>query len=164
MTGYKPTQLVLDWEKALRNPELEQTTGALCKVADGQRSYCCLGVLQEVAGNVARPDPMGNTNNWKYYGETAWGESGLPALALTRRVTGEEGDPDEDMFEGNVLLGVDSYGIPMEAAELNDDYYWTFEMIADQVRKIYIEGTGNHRDYTITSDELYYLEDEDDCE
>lgn len=38
------------WVKALRSGEFEQGEGMLCKVgADGQRRYCCLGVLSQLA-------------------------------------------------------------------------------------------------------------------
>ncbi len=41
------------WVDALRSGNYEQGHHALCNVeADGSKSYCCLGVLQDVAGEV----------------------------------------------------------------------------------------------------------------
>lgn len=37
------------WVKALRSGKYKKTTGMLCKVAkNGNKSYCCLGVLTEL--------------------------------------------------------------------------------------------------------------------
>lgn len=37
------------WVKALRSGKYKKTTGQLCKVAkNGNKSYCCLGVLTEL--------------------------------------------------------------------------------------------------------------------
>lgn len=38
------------WVKALRSGEFEQGIGNLCRVSpDGKRTYCCLGVLSQLA-------------------------------------------------------------------------------------------------------------------
>jgi len=163
---YKPTQLMVDWVAKLREPDLEQTEGALCKMdADGNKSYCCLGVLEEVAGNEARPqvDPMRagdgvEYENLAFYGETAKGETGLPS---SRLVTAVLGDAHEGSQSDNVALGVDVDGCAFHASEANDDYGWSFERIADQLETVYINGTGNPNDYAIDGgavpvSEIYY--------
>lgn len=51
------------WVERLRSG-LPQTTGALCKVEGDQESFCCLGVLSDIAredGIVARRIDEGNT-------------------------------------------------------------------------------------------------------
>lgn len=146
---YKPTQLMIDWEKALRNPELKQTQGALCKADDeGNKSYCCLGVLEEVAGNVAKPPAsrefLGESaNNWGFFGPTAYGEVGMPSGELVDLLFGRVTPVDRYDTEANVPLGVDWAGDSLGAADLNDDHGWTFEQIADEIRKVYIDGDGD---------------------
>src|SRR6187397_3127740 len=145
---YKPTKLMIYWIAKLREPDLEQTDGALCRMdVDGNKSYCCLGVLEEVAGNEARPqvDVMRAGNgvefeNLAFYGPTAQGETGLPSSRLVAEVLGVA---DEGFQSDNVALGVDVDGFAFHASEANDDYRWSFERIADQLEKVYINGTGN---------------------
>lgn len=37
------------WLERLRDPEIQQTKGALCKLyVDGTKKYCCIGILDEV--------------------------------------------------------------------------------------------------------------------
>jgi hypothetical protein len=154
-TDYKPTQLMVDWEKALRTPGLEQTTGALCKENnDGTRSYCCLGVLEIVAGNTPKrqDDPGGYlgeaARNLEFHGPTAHGETGLPGAELMDQLMGRvtttgEYPPD------NLYLGVDTWGSSIEAAALNDEHGWSFEQIADQIRAVYIDGDGDYTKHEI---------------
>jgi hypothetical protein len=146
---YKPTQLMIDWEKALRNPELKQTQGALCKVdEDGNKSFCCLGVLEEVAGNVAKAQPQReylgeSANNWEFHGPTAYGEVGMPSGDLIDLLFNRVTPVEEWNTQANVPLGVDYFGDSLGAADLNDDHHWTFEQIADEIRKVYIDGDGD---------------------
>jgi hypothetical protein len=170
MTDYKPSELMIAWEKALRNPDLKQTNGALCKVDDsGNKSYCCLGVLEEVAGNTAKyqapPFAQMGSYNLAFYGPTAWGETGLPDRGLIDLLFNRPVDHDPDVYrsEGNVTLGVDEYGCSVEAAELNDDYGWTFEQIADQIRLVYIDGDGIPENYVIDSAGKSSRYDAQDC-
>lgn len=42
-------KIMKKWVKALRSGKYRKTTGQLCKVAqNGNKSYCCLGVLTEL--------------------------------------------------------------------------------------------------------------------
>jgi hypothetical protein len=36
------------WVKALRSRKYKQCTGRLCKTINGEKSYCCLGVLCDI--------------------------------------------------------------------------------------------------------------------
>lgn len=164
---YAPTQLMIDWEKKLRTPGLVQTKGALCKEdADGNRSYCCLGVLEVVAGNTPKRQDFlpgysaDDINNLEFRGDTAFGETGLPSAMLIDKVLGREVDSDNWGNEGGIPLGVDSCGNYVDAAELNDEHDWTFEEIADQIRLIYIDGDGDFTKHRITSNRR----SEYDCE
>lgn len=157
MTDYKPTELMVDWEKALRTPGLEQTTGALCKEdANGNRSYCCLGILEIVAGNTPKrqEDPncyLGEaTNNLAFYGPTAYGETGLPGAELMDQLMGREAQADTPSV--SLYLGVDMWGTGIEAAALNDEYGWSFEQIADQIRAVYIDGDGDYTRFELDVD------------
>lgn len=146
-TEYKPTQLMIDWIAELRNPNRVQADGALCTMdTDGSKSYCCLGVLEEVAGNVAKEIP--NTDfvgsiNLAFYGPTAKGETGLPSAVLISEVLGD------DKCTDNITLGYDTDGSTVVASEANDDFNWSFGRIADQLEKVYVLGTGDPQDYTI---------------
>jgi len=156
---YKPTQLMVDWVAKLREPDLAQGDGALCRVdADGNKEYCCLGVLEEVAGNEARlqADVMRagdgvKFENLAFFGPSANGETGLPSSRLVAEVLGVA---DDRVQQDNVALGVNDDGAVFFASEANDDHHWSFELIADQLEKVYINGTGNHTDYLIDA-ELY---------
>lgn len=47
------TDLLERWVATLRSGEYEQTTGQLCRIDDdGKRTYCCLGVLAAIAGDM----------------------------------------------------------------------------------------------------------------
>lgn len=142
---YVPTQLMLDWEAELRNPDRRQAKGVLCKQDDnGQRSHCCLGVLEEVAGNVAEGETVlaDGTKTLAFYGPTADGEVALPNSRLILELLGKGGSV-------SLMMGVNSEGNRVYASDLNDEYDWTFEEIADQVRKVYIEGSGDAFEYPI---------------
>lgn len=148
MTDYKPTQLMIDWIKELRNPERVQAEGALCTMdRDGNKSYCCLGVVEEVAGNTTPevdPKEYPEGVNLGFHGPTAKGETGLPSAALIDAIMGVQ-----NSCRDNVTLCVDVDGSRIEASEANDDFGWSFEQIADQLEKVYVLGTGNPEDYTI---------------
>lgn len=152
---YKPTQLMVDWEKALRTPGLKQTVGALCREGnDGTHRYCCLGVLEIVAGNTPKrqDDAQGYlgeaANNLEFHGPTAFGETGLPDQSLVDELLGQDPEDVETKLSG-IYLGVDYWGARVEAAALNDEYGWSFEQIAEQIRKVYIDGDGDFTKHEI---------------
>jgi hypothetical protein len=103
--------------------------------------------------------------NLAFYGPTAWGETGLPDRGLIDLLFDRpvNHDPDTYRAEGNVVLGVDEYGAAVEAAELNDDYGWTFEQIADQIKLVYIDGTGDYNDYSVEGHKKSDDYEQDDC-
>ena len=47
-----PLKFKSKWISALRSGEYEQTKGTLCKISEGNTSYCCLGVAGRIAGNT----------------------------------------------------------------------------------------------------------------
>lgn len=60
-----PKELKAKWVKALRSGEYKQGHGSLCRRADdGSYSFCCLGVLEDVAGQLSREGM--HTNGWGY--------------------------------------------------------------------------------------------------
>ena len=166
MSNYKPTQLMLDWHAALLEEGRKQTTGTLGKMEkDGTVSNCCLGVLSEVAGNVGKqwstgdPDfPLSST--LKYDGPTANGDVAMPSTHLVAEVLGLN---DSFTFPGDVQVGVDVYDTKVNAADLNDDWGWSFEEIAAQLKTVYIDGTGNPMEYTIEELDRNERSDDDDC-
>lgn len=153
MTDYKPTQLMLDWHDALLNPDLTQTKGVLGRKdhETGKVSNCCLGVLAEVDGNVGTPLILGDGSpdtRLVYNGPTAEGDVAMPSAVLTAKVLGLS-DPDFIRQSTDIPLGVDVHGDRVMAADLNDDWDFTFAEIAEQIRKVYIEGNGNFRENQI---------------
>lgn len=149
---YEPTQLMLDWHEALLNPDLEQTKGKLCRIDNkGNRSFCCLGVLEEVAGNTVEIEEVEGLFEdsflvARYYGPTAVGDESLPYHILIQNLLGPTRDGHQS---NNVYLGVDTYGRYITASEANDEMNWSFKQIADQLKVVYIDGSGNFMDYTI---------------
>jgi hypothetical protein len=150
---YKPTQLMLDWHAALLEPGRKQATGRLGKIDEtGQVSNCCLGVLSEVAGNVGTEYLDGGgfrTGSLEYNGPSAKNDNVMPSEVLVNLTLGKQSVGDSLDRSCDINLGTDSSGMTITGADLNDDFGFTFAEIAEQIRIVYIEGTGNHHDYEI---------------
>lgn len=120
------------WLEALRSGSYKQTKGKL-KSRNG--SYCCLGVLCEVAG-VPKVYDAGEyqygpleaveKDEWSQYSATA-----LPPVAQEWL-----GVSTSEPRLAKPVVVVDKYGDEEEITSLislNDDYGWSFEQIADAV-------------------------------
>lgn len=99
------------WVAALRSGAFVQANTQLKKVAGGKITYCCLGVLCELADIQLRP--IGNDHNNEYYRtwettDSYLGPKALAAVGLT---------PDEQRH----------------LAKLNDSQGKTFAQIADYI-------------------------------
>lgn len=109
------------WLAALRSGDYTQTRTALYK--DG--SYCCLGVLCEIAVQEGVPLQVRETSimdtMYKYYND----ESGL----LPYEVQTWAG-----LINRNPNTTESPEGYPRSMAELNDNG-WTFEEIADVIER-----------------------------
>jgi hypothetical protein len=138
---YKPTALMIAWEKALREEGRQQTTSYLgVRQVDGTVANCCLGVLMEVHGFEAVDRKEWAGDNVLKYGDAV----SLPPTNVMSDLLGY------DFLDNDLPLGVRAdLGSPVSAASLNDGHNWTFIEIADQVRKVYIEGSGDPTDYKI---------------
>lgn len=124
------------WLAALRSGEYTQTQSALA--ANG--SYCCLGVLCEVAAQqgvpvAVQPVAVHDGNTFKSYdGETGilpnsvrgWAglENGNPLTNVKRYVT-------RNPYEGDELEDIE---LNFSLAELNDEG-WSFADIADIIER-----------------------------
>ncbi len=52
-------KIMKKWVKALRSGKYRKTTGNLCKVAEnGNKSWCCLGVLTDLYNKEHKQDPI----------------------------------------------------------------------------------------------------------
>lgn len=113
------------WTDALRSGNYEQAKQALARIDHdtGQWSYCCLGVACEVAmaNGLDIPTEMSRTGTRRYDGSQALMPSsvchwfGLPGdLWVPASI---EGDGDTRKM----------------VTELNDDYDWDFNQIADAI-------------------------------
>lgn len=125
------------WVDALRSGEYQQTIGKLGRVdeATGERSYCCLGVLCEVAvaDEVIPPAVVTDEDNLEYdsclgtpsgkVAEYLW-----PGSLLTDEDTWDVGTPRElSGYTGHVGL-----------TTLNDTHGYTFNQIADAIEATHL--------------------------
>ena len=101
----------MKWVKALRSGKYKQTKGIL----KNSKGFCCLGVLCEINQN-AKPNALNDSiSNFRKMG--------------LRSSTGELQDyaPQE-------------WDYPPSLAELNDEYKYNFQEIADVIQIEYVEG------------------------
>lgn len=134
------------WVDALRSGNFKQTKGRLSKIEnDGSRTFCCLGVLCELAKDEIGLEETYREGLWfrGYGGEFAYngcetlppdsvedflGEPGFDwEVKLHEDVLYEDGE--EVMYEAGDLV---------ELAELNDEGDWTFAQIADAIESQYL--------------------------
>ena len=131
MINKERLQLGLD---ALRSGRYEQAQGSLCKIDDGKRSYCCLGVLTDVAlkNGIGRIEefvaPDGVAYRVPGTGECQW--SVLPEPV--RMWYG---------FDSKIPSVVvdDDKGWTEEVTILNDGEGWGFHRIADAIEATFME-------------------------
>lgn len=110
------------WADALDSGDYEQTRGALSRVNSetGEKSYCCLGVLCELAINAGVPikvEPSIDDNRLYYDGTGGRLPNAVQEWA--------ECDDDPD-------LGHET------AVHLNDSFGWQFPEIANAIRFTFI--------------------------
>lgn len=120
---------VRKWVDALRSGEYEQTTGRLRDDA----GFCCLGVACDLYGkekNVA----------WEEDG-VFLGRNDLLPPAVREWLGLDRNNPELAYIspgDDDIVVGTSSYGVYLPASELNDDYGWTFEQIADAIEAVYL--------------------------
>lgn len=117
------------WVAALRSGEYKQGHGALCQddpEAEGEKLYCCLGVLAELAAEAGIVSPAkkeakeeGVSVRWLYSSK-----SGDYSSFLSREMRKWAGIEDLDP---TVLIH--SRSVPL--SKLNDELGYTFDDIAD---------------------------------
>lgn len=136
--------VIRQWVAALRSGDYKQTQRKLGRVdGDGYASYCCLGVLCELAkaeGLVQRDVAVLSLDDQVLRYDR---EQCLPPRAVSHYI----GDPDFDYSVGlphglrnNGRFYEDSGPEEIELACLNDDHAWTFEQIADVLEANYLTG------------------------
>jgi hypothetical protein len=131
--------------EALRGGEYRQTLQALCKQDDqGNRSFCCLGVLTDVAiknglvGLTERVNRDGVTVGYLAEG-ARHPETGLLPPSVARWYglphVGPKLLPTAEQYEEFGLVHGEQY----EATELNDDLGMDFVQIADTFENTYLK-------------------------
>ena len=125
--------IVREWVERLESGEYEQGKGVL---RDKDNKYCCLGVLCEVAkdhgvGDWIRNYAHGHTFRTEESEGTSWVPRGVSAWLMDKA---EDVDP---------IYEIESYAIGYsvgngELASMNDYMEMTFEEIAQQIRKRYL--------------------------
>lgn len=147
--------LIKKWVDALRSGEFGQTTGRLGKVDEtGEASYCCLGVLCEIALadgleldrkvdeshkeitfngfgglppiEVAHHAGLANEENLDDFGDTAWT---VPITGVVQRFVGDRVGVDGDLAPALHIYS----GNRVALADLNDSGAATFYEIADAI-------------------------------
>lgn len=104
------------WIRALRNPELKQTKGALREaLPDGNSAYCCLGVLCDLRDRRVWMEPDAGADKYTWEGD---------------RGSDAEMPPDEVLEWAGL-----NYHDAQRLAGWNDDG-WTFEQIAEAVESL----------------------------
>lgn len=85
MASFEPmnAEVKEEWLAKLRDPETKQGTGRLCRIENGTKHYCCLGVLSAIAvqhgviSRIPNPDP-GRSNAGHYLSDKVASWAGLP--------------------------------------------------------------------------------------
>jgi hypothetical protein len=140
-----PEQARVEWAKALRSGEYQQTVGYLSKETPDGCKYCCLGVAcdlfrrfegEDLLTVVTREELEWNSenDNWTPTDNLIrkYGELGIDT-ALPDRVADwlgiKHGDGEFYPTELPEFEDEDSTSL----AELNDTHSWTFNQIADLI-------------------------------
>ena len=111
------------WISALLSGDYKQTTGALCRTDEsGNESYCCLGVLTELAVEAGVIKPGTNVEVLRgSIRKYADGSSAFQSLVLPRSVmhwaglrteAGEYQDPDRELRDA--LSSDNDRGVPFD--------------------------------------------------
>lgn len=133
-------EILAKWLERLRDPNTKQAKGRLrvTKDSDGSQSYCCLGVLCEVAGI-----PTGRSHTYRdgygertgVYAEFVADRSDTSATALPVSLA-----EHMDMFvngatNNGVAVRIEGKGIVGSLVEANDNAGYTFAEIADLIEQ-----------------------------
>lgn len=147
------------WVKRLENPDTKQTTGTLClETSSGERSFCCLGVLTDIAVEndvIKEQARTGDTDqefydSWHVYYQdredhaegavlpglvSEWAGTGSdnPNVKLTPDHFQRWGYSEEDIEE--IFYGRDPQEITVSLSEANDDHHLNFSQIAELIRE-----------------------------
>ncbi len=128
-------EVKVQWVNALRSPDYKQGRNKLVQVNDkGERLYCCLGVLCELAVDAGTAIRMDGSQG---YSGTARGNhdsnNGVPPYTVAQWA----GFPatDYNVVTNPVVPGLVINGNTVTVAELNDEYNYTFSEIADIVER-----------------------------
>lgn len=127
------------WTAALRSGEYQQTTGTLRSVLDGKSSYCCLGVLTELAVAAGVIEPGVTTlagvrtrYDWRQIVERSTAALDMSTTSTLPRPVMEWADlsTDDACF---ALSGDGTIDGAYTLVDLNDHARYTFEQIADVI-------------------------------
>jgi len=119
-----------EWMRRLRSGDYKQTNGVLCRIEDdGSRSYCCLGVLTEMATEAGLVREVITSDGLGVYyinNEDPMESDNSGLLRPVRKWA------DVASLAGNIYRGNPTEGkMPNSLAGANDGWHWSFEQIAD---------------------------------
>lgn len=120
------------WVTALRSGEYMQTSHVLTRA---QESYCCLGVLCDLAvkEGYGNWEPYDGDEGYQYEGPDGITDGGIPPDSITEWAFGTPLVDRPFRVEVAIHDGDEAEGIHL--ADLNDQHGYTFEMIADLIEE-----------------------------
>lgn len=125
------------WVAALRSGEYKQTGRSLCRMKDGNRSYCCLGVLSDLSvtdgvGEWETPSDLRQDTSYVLF----WNEPSIVVggyyTRAVRQWAGMTHDADKIEFEFTDPRTGNIETFHVDLAGLNDSGF-TFNQIADVI-------------------------------
>ena len=119
---HKLNDVAKRWVKALRSGDYEQGAESLANVEENGITYCCLGVLCELAVKEGIIRSKKNKSSIRYGGPTD-GKTDLLPDKVVRWAGLKNNDGDRHKPDTHTL------------AELNDDYAWSFKKIAKYIEE-----------------------------
>jgi len=127
-----PDEVFAEWMRRLRSGDYKQVDGVLCRVDDsGDRSYCCLGVLTEMAVEAGLVREVITADSLGVYYVNSEDPMESDNAGLLRPVRKWA---DVASLAGNIYRGKPTEGetkMPNSLAGANDGWHWSFSQIAD---------------------------------
>jgi hypothetical protein len=125
-------ELVEKWVAALRSGDYQQTVGKLGRDYNGERSYCCLGVLCELAAKEELIPEATVSNDTVFYNHNVT----MPPEELDGVLDGEPFTWNVKTPEG---LREEHPRQTISLVDLNDTFYYSFNQIADLIETTYLK-------------------------
>lgn len=146
-------EVITKWVNALRSGDYRQTDGTLRRDNGDGTSFCCLGVLCDLAVKEGVIDPpahiqVGDGGDYYLYE----GEADIPPSEVCDWAGLYDSDPDVEYMEYSESDGVCHYEDRDSLTSLNDARGKTFDEIADILEYNYLNPKGVYSSLTTAND------------